>query len=133
MSHARADQPHRRDQGFCARLTGELPVRGLGVRDRADRFRDQRGGWLHRIRVGLRPDPDGAQLVRVDLGALHRVACGLDGHGDHVFVESGDGLLLDGEPALAARPDARNFLGGQAKSGHVRAIADDSHRLDGFE
>ncbi len=74
MSHARADQSHRGDHGFGAGFAGEFPVRGLGVGDRADRFRDQRGGRLDRIRVGLRPDPDRAQFCRVDPGPFHGIA-----------------------------------------------------------
>ena len=59
VTHARTDQSHRRDHRFGAGFAGKFPVRGLRVGDRADRFRDQGGSWLHRIRVGLRPDPDG--------------------------------------------------------------------------
>ncbi len=57
VTHARADQSHRRDHRFGARFAGEFPVGGLRVGDRADRFRDQRGGRFHRIRVGLQTRP----------------------------------------------------------------------------
>ena len=92
------------------------------------------------VEVGLTAygwDSDPTQTARsscrIDLRAFHGVARRLDGHGDHVFIQAGDGFLLDREAAFAAGPDAGDFLGGQAIARHVRAIADDANRLDGFE
>ena len=81
----------------------------------------------------LRPDPHRAQFGRINLGALHGVARGFNGHRDDIFVKSGDGFLFDGKSAFAASPYARDFLGGQTITRHVRAIANDANGFGRFE
>ncbi len=118
---------------FGARFTCEFPIRGLRVGDCANRFRDQRGSGLYRIRMRLRPDPHRAQFGRINLSALHGVARGFNGHRDDIFIKSGDGFLFDGKSAFAASPYARDFLGGQTITRHVRAIANDANGFGRFE
>ena len=133
MRHARTYQTHGGDQGLGACLAGEFPVSSLCVGDRADGLRHQRGGGLDRIRVRFRSDPDRAYFLRVDAGSFHGIARRLDGHGSDVFIEAGDGFLLDRKPALAAGPYTRDFSGGQAITRHIRAVADDAHGFVGLE
>src|SRR5687767_13769929 len=78
-------------------------------------------------------DSDRTQIVRVNPGAFHGIARRLDRHGDHIFIQPGNGFLFDGASAFAACPDARYFLGGQTESGYICAIANDAHRLGGLQ
>ncbi len=89
---------------------------------------------LDRIGVRLGPDPHGADLGRVDPGACHGIARRLDGHGDHVLVQAGDGFLLDRQTGVtAAAPDAGHLLGRQAVARHVCPVADDADRTGRFQ
>jgi len=113
IGHLRTDESHRGDDGFRPRFAGEFPVPCLDAGRRANRFGDDGGAGFDRIRVRLRPDPDGAQLGRGDARAGEGVLGRFDGHGDHVFIEPRDGFLFDRQAAaFAACPHARHFLGG---------------------
>ena len=134
VGHLRADESHRGDDGFRPRFAGEFPVPCLDAGRRANRFGHDGGAGFDRIRVRLRPDPDGAQLGRGDARAGEGVLGRFDGHGDHVFIEARDGFLFDGQAsAFAACPYARHFLGGQTITRHVRAVADESDGAGGTE
>jgi hypothetical protein len=132
IGHAGADESHRGNDGFGARLTGEFPVTGLDVGDSVDRLGHDCGGRFDGIRMRFRADPHGAQLVGVDLGPRQRIARRFDRHGDHVLVHAGDGFFFNGQRGLAASPDAGNLFGGDAITRHVRAVAGKADRAGGF-
>ena len=124
--HARADDADAHHDRLAARLARELQVGRLHVGRRADRLGHDGGGGLDRVRVRLAAHPDRAQLLRVDLGAGQRVARGLDGHGERVFVQPGDRLLFDRQPAGAVGPHPGHFRGRQAITWDVGAVTDDA-------
>ena len=72
--HARADQSHGHDHGFGAGLAGELHVGRLDMRRGSDGFGHNGRSGLDGVRVRFGPDPDGADLGRVDPGAFHGIA-----------------------------------------------------------
>ena len=132
IGHARADESYGGDNGFGARFAGEFPVARLDVRGRANRFGHDGGGGFDRIRVRLRPDPNGAQLGGINPRAGDGVLGRFDGHCDHVFVQPRDGFLFDRQASgFAACPHAGDFFGGQTISRHVRAVADEPDRSGG--
>ena len=62
-----------------------------------------RGGRLDRVGMALAADPDRADRLGVDAGAVHGVAGRFDRHRGHVLVQAGDGFLYDRHAAWSRR------------------------------
>ena len=118
------------EHALAAGLAGELQVRGVAVRHRAQGFGQDGPGGLDRVGVRLAAHVDGADVLRVDGRALQGPARRLHGHAGRVLVRGGHGFLLQHEAALVAgrvgAPDLGDLLSLDAVAGDVRAVADDA-------
>src|SRR5712692_11059071 len=99
LHHLRQGQAHRRLHRGGPGLARELGVRGRQDRGRSDRFRDDGGGRLDRVRMGFGADIDCADLGGVDVDFRYGRPRGFDGDRDHVYVGAGHALRADVQPA----------------------------------
>ncbi len=127
ICHTRSNERDAGLQRFGAGFACEFPItRENGTRC-ANRFGDHRGRRLDRVRMRFTTDPHRAQLLRINLRALERIACRFNAHRHRVFVETGDSFFFDGQSLIRAAPHARDLFRANAKARHIRAIADNSH------
>src|SRR5712691_12892284 len=99
LHHLRQGQAHRRLYLGGPGLAREFEVSGRQDLGGSDRLRDDRRGWLHRVRMGFGADIDCADLGGVDGDLGHARPRGFDGDRDHVFVGAGHALRADVQTA----------------------------------
>ena len=92
------------------------------------------------VEVGLTAygcDSDPTQTARNSVGSIWARSMALRAASMDMVITSssrpGTAFSLMGSPLVSACPYAGDFLGGQTITRHIRAVADNANRLDGFE
>jgi len=112
IRHTGAHHANCRNHGFSASLAGKFPVAGAHTARCADCFCYYRAAGFDGVRVRLGAHPYRSQQIRGDLSAFERVAGCLDGHGDHVFIQTSNRFFGHWQSVFVSTPNAGDLHSG---------------------